>query len=95
MHIGKFLNYIGKGHISTFAFAVFILSFAVNRLYYYPQVVWSCFKDCKNLPKFEHVYFCVLLSGLFVIHTVWFSMIVKSVQKSWKNKKIVDAQEGA
>ncbi|KAG8652306.1 hypothetical protein MANES_06G077800v8 [Manihot esculenta] len=94
LEIGKMSKYSGAEGIASFAFILFVLSWIILRLIYYPfWVLWSTsYEVVQTLDKEKHpvdgpIYYYVfntLLYCLLVLHIYWwvliFRMLVKQIQ---------------
>ncbi|KAJ6718652.1 LAG1 LONGEVITY ASSURANCE-like protein 3 [Salix purpurea] len=94
LEIGKMSKYSGAEGIASFAFILFVLSWILLRLIYYPfWVLWSTsYEVLQNLDKEKHavdgpIYYYVfntLLYCLLVLHIYWwvlmYRMLVKQIQ---------------
>ncbi|KAE8023076.1 hypothetical protein FH972_008826 [Carpinus fangiana] len=94
LEVGKMSKYSGAERIASFAFILFVLSWILLRLMYYPfWVLWSTsYEVILTLDKEKHsvegpVYYYVfntLLFCLLVLHIYWwvlmYRMLVKQIQ---------------
>ncbi|KAJ6899443.1 LAG1 longevity assurance [Populus alba x Populus x berolinensis] len=94
LEVGKMSKYSGAEGIASFAFILFVLSWILLRLIYYPfWVLWSTsYEVLLNLDKEKHavdgpIYYYVfntLLYCLLVLHIYWwvlmYRMLVKQIQ---------------
>ncbi|XP_010523525.1 PREDICTED: LAG1 longevity assurance homolog 3-like [Tarenaya hassleriana] len=98
LEVGKMSKYSGAETIASFSFILFVLSWIILRLIYYPfWVLWSTsYEVTLTLDKEKHpvegpIYyymFNTLLFCLLVLHVYWwvliFRMLVKQVQARGK-----------
>lgn len=98
LEIGKMSKYSGAETIASFAFVLFVLSWVLLRLIYYPfWVLWSTsYEVILTLDKEKHPVdgpfyyytFNTLLFCLLVLHIYWwvliFRMLVKQIQARGK-----------
>ncbi|XP_010528020.1 PREDICTED: LAG1 longevity assurance homolog 3 isoform X2 [Tarenaya hassleriana] len=98
LEVGKMSKYSGAESIASFSFILFVLSWIILRLIYYPcWVLWSTsYEVLLTLDKEKHpvegpIYyymFNVLLYCLFILHIYWwaliFRMLVKQIQARGK-----------
>ncbi|KDP31433.1 hypothetical protein JCGZ_11809 [Jatropha curcas] len=94
LEIGKMSKYSGAEGLASFAFILFVLSWILLRLIYYPfWVLWSTsYEVVQTLDKQRHrvegpIYYYVfntLLYCLLVLHIYWwvliYRMLVKQIQ---------------
>ncbi|KAK3442848.1 hypothetical protein EUGRSUZ_B03093 [Eucalyptus grandis] len=94
LEIGKMSKYIGAEMVASGAFLLFVLSWIILRLIYYPfWIIWSTsYEVILTLDKDKHtvdgpIYYYVfnfLLICLLVLHVYWwvliFRMLVKQIQ---------------
>ncbi|GFZ00184.1 ASC1-like protein [Actinidia chinensis var. chinensis] len=94
LEIGKMSKYSGAEALASFAFILFVLSWIILRLIYYPfWVLWSTsYEVLLTLDKEKHkvdgpIYYYVfnsLLYCLLVLHIYWwvliYRMLVKQIQ---------------
>ncbi|GLT66437.1 hypothetical protein SLA2020_388020 [Shorea laevis] len=94
LEVGKMSKYSGAEMIASFAFILFVLSWILLRLVYYPfWVLWSTsYEVLLSLDKDKHavagpIYYYVfntLLFCLLVLHIYWwvlmYRMLVKQIQ---------------
>lgn len=94
LEVGKMSKYSGAEQIASFAFILFVLSWILLRLVYYPfWVLWSTsYEVLLSLDKDKHavagpIYYYVfntLLFCLLVLHIYWwvlmYRMLVKQIQ---------------
>lgn len=94
LEVGKMSKYSGAERIASFAFVMFVLSWILLRLMYYPfWVLWSTsYEVTLTLDKEKHpvdgpIYYYVfntLLFSLLVLHIYWwvlmYRMLVKQIQ---------------
>ncbi|XP_048229327.1 ceramide synthase 1 LOH3 isoform X2 [Ricinus communis] len=94
LEIGKMSKYSGAEAMASFAFILFVLSWIILRLIYYPfWVLWSTsYEVVQTLDKDKHpldgpIYYYVfnsLLYCLLVLHIYWwvliYRMLVKQIQ---------------
>ncbi|XP_031384493.1 ASC1-like protein [Punica granatum] len=94
LEIGKMSKYCGAEGLASFAFILFVLSWIILRLIYYPfWVIWSTsYEVVQTLDKEKHpvdgpIYYYVfnsLLLCLLILHIYWwvliFRMLVKQIQ---------------
>ncbi|KAJ9140632.1 hypothetical protein P3X46_031257 [Hevea brasiliensis] len=94
LEIGKMSKYSGAEGMASFAFILFVLSWIILRLIYYPfWVLWSTsYEVVQTLDKKKHpvdgpIYYYVfntLLYCLLVLHIYWwvliYRMLVKQIQ---------------
>ncbi|KAL0446959.1 UNVERIFIED_CONTAM: ASC1-like protein [Sesamum latifolium] len=94
LEIGKMSKYSGAEALASFSFVLFVLSWVILRLIYYPfWILWSTsYEVIQTLDKEKHktdgpIYYYVfnfLLFSLLVLHIYWwllmFRMLVKQVQ---------------
>ncbi|KAE9597941.1 hypothetical protein Lal_00029583 [Lupinus albus] len=98
LEIGKMSKYSGAETMASFAFILFVLSWIILRLIYYPfWILWSTsYEVLLTLDKEKHprdgpIYYYVfnsLLYCLLVLHIYWwvliFRMLVKQIQARGK-----------
>ncbi|KAM7487556.1 hypothetical protein LguiB_025040 [Lonicera macranthoides] len=94
LEIGKMSKYSGAEALASFSFVLFVLSWILLRLIYYPfWILWSTsYEVLKTLDKEKHmvdgpIYYYVfntLLFCLLVLHIYWwvlmYRMLVKQIQ---------------
>ncbi|KAA8529273.1 hypothetical protein F0562_033928 [Nyssa sinensis] len=94
LEVGKMSKYSGAETLASFAFVVFVLSWILLRLIYYPfWILWSTsYEVILTLDKEKHrldgpIYYYVfncLLFSLLVVHIYWwvlmYRMLVKQIQ---------------
>ncbi|KAL8137200.1 hypothetical protein V2J09_003201 [Rumex salicifolius] len=94
LEVGKMSKYIGAEGVASFSFIIFVLSWILLRLTYYPfWVLWSTsYEVVLTLDKDKHpvkgpIYYYVfntLLYCLLVLHIYWwvlmYRMLVKQIQ---------------
>ncbi|KAL7110457.1 hypothetical protein ACP275_05G027700 [Erythranthe tilingii] len=94
LEVGKMSKYSGADALASFSFVVFVLSWVLLRLIYYPfWILWSTsYEVIQTLDKDKHkvdgpIYYYVfnfLLFSLLVLHVYWwvlmYRMLVKQVQ---------------
>ncbi|KAL2233472.1 ASC1-like protein [Sesamum indicum] len=94
LEIGKMSKYSGGEALASFSFVLFVLSWVILRLIYYPfWILWSTsYEVIQTLDKEKHktdgpIYYYVfnfLLFSLLVLHIYWwllmFRMLVKQIQ---------------
>ncbi|KAL0372549.1 UNVERIFIED_CONTAM: ASC1-like protein [Sesamum calycinum] len=94
LEIGKMSKYSGAEALASFSFVLFVLSWVILRLIYYPfWILWSTsYEVIQTLDKEKHktdgpIYYYVfnfLLFSLLVLHIYWwllmFRMLVKQIQ---------------
>lgn len=94
LEVGKMSKYSGAEGVASFAFVLFVLSWVLLRLIYYPfWILWSTsYEVILTLDKEKHpvegpIYYYVfnsLLYCLLVLHIYWwvliFRMLVKQIQ---------------
>ncbi|KAM7464410.1 hypothetical protein LguiA_032531 [Lonicera macranthoides] len=94
LEIGKMSKYSGAEALASFTFIIFVLSWILLRLIYYPfWVLWSTsYEVLKTVDKDKHkvagpIYYYVfnsLLYCLLVLHIYWwvlmYRMLVKQIQ---------------
>lgn len=98
LEVGKMSKYSGAEAVASFAFILFVLSWILLRLIYYPfWILWSTsYEVILTLDKEKHpvegpIYYYVfntLLFCLLVLHIYWwvlmFRMLVKQIQARGK-----------
>ncbi|KAI9073477.1 hypothetical protein K1719_028001 [Acacia pycnantha] len=98
LEIGKMSKYIGAEMMASIAFIIFVLSWIILRLIYYPfWILWSTsYEVVLTLDKEKHsvdgpIYYYVfnsLLYCLLVLHIYWwvliYRMLVKQIQARGK-----------
>jgi hypothetical protein len=95
LHLGKFGKFWRSEWLAGIAWAAFVSSYVLFRLFYYPQIVISVWTDSEihlRMPPLEHLFFSVALSLLQVLHLVWFGFIVRSVARSIQSGQWTDAR---
>lgn len=94
LEVGKMSKYSGAEAIASFSFILFVLSWIILRLIYYPfWILWSTsYEVVQTLDKEKHkeegpIYYYVFNSLLFcllVLHIYWwvlmYRMLVKQIQ---------------
>ncbi|KAL1803256.1 hypothetical protein ACET3Z_031903 [Daucus carota] len=94
LEVGKMSKYSGAEALASFAFILFVLSWVLLRLIYYPfWILWSTsYEVLRTLDKAKHraegpIYYYVfntLLYCLLVLHIYWwvlmYRMLVKQIQ---------------
>ncbi|KAK2976397.1 hypothetical protein RJ640_008107 [Escallonia rubra] len=94
LEVGKMSKYSGAEALASFSFILFVLSWVLLRLIYYPfWVLWSTsYEVIKSVDKEKHkvdgpIYYYVfntLLFCLLVLHIYWwvlmYRMLVKQIQ---------------
>ncbi|EPS64259.1 hypothetical protein M569_10523, partial [Genlisea aurea] len=95
LEVGKMSKYSGYEALASFSFVLFVLSWVVLRLIYYPfWILWSTsYEVLLTLDKKKHkddgpifyYIFNFLLFSLLVLHVYWwmlmYRMLVKQVQE--------------
>ncbi|KAJ6768606.1 LONGEVITY ASSURANCE FACTOR 1 LAG1 [Salix koriyanagi] len=91
LEVGKMSKYSGAEGVASFAFILFVLSWILLRLIYYPfWILWSTsYEVLLNLDKEKHrvdgpIYYYVfntLLYGLLVLHVYWWVLIYRMLAK--------------
>lgn len=98
LEIGKMSKYSGAETLASFAFVLFVISWVVLRLTYFPfWILWSTsYEVLLTLDKEKHridgplcyYLFNTLLYGLLVLHVYWwvlmYRMLVKQIQARGK-----------
>ncbi|KAI3734052.1 hypothetical protein L6452_13513 [Arctium lappa] len=98
LEVGKMSKYSGAEALASFSFILFVLSWVVLRLIYYPfWILWSTsYQVVQTLDKEKHVkegplyyyVFNTLLFCLLVLHIYWwvlmYRMLVKQIQDRGK-----------
>ncbi|KAG2262045.1 hypothetical protein Bca52824_069124 [Brassica carinata] len=98
LEVGKMSKYSGAERIASFSFILFVMSWIVLRLIYYPfWILWSTsyevllVLDLDKLPVEGHIYYYIcntLLYCLLVLHIYWwvliYRMLVKQIQDRGK-----------
>ncbi|CAK7326450.1 unnamed protein product [Dovyalis caffra] len=94
LEVGKMSKYSGAEGIASFAFILFVLSWILLRLIYYPfWVLWSTsYEVLLNLDKEKHpvdgpIYYYVfnsLLYCLLVLHIYWWVLIYRMLANQIK-----------
>lgn len=98
LELGKMTKYCGSNFIPSFLFILFIVSWVLLRLIYFPfWVIWSTsYEVLQTLDKKKHeregpLYYYIfnsLLISLLVLHIYWwiliFRMLVKQIQERGK-----------
>ncbi|XP_024018259.1 LAG1 longevity assurance homolog 3 [Morus notabilis] len=94
LEVGKMSKYSGAEGVASFAFILFVISWVILRLIYYPfWILWSTsYEVILTLDKEKHpvegpIYYYVfncLLYSLLVVHIYWwvlmYRMLVKQIQ---------------
>ncbi|XP_051144536.1 ceramide synthase 1 LOH3-like [Andrographis paniculata] len=94
LEVGKMSKYAGSEGMASFSFLLFVLSWIILRLIYYPfWILWSTsYEVLQTLDKEKHkdvgpIYYYVfnfLLFSLLVLHIYWwvlmYRMLVKQIQ---------------
>ncbi|KAL3130443.1 hypothetical protein ABBQ38_008266 [Trebouxia sp. C0009 RCD-2024] len=98
LEVTKMLNYAEWELSSTVMFVVFMLSWFLTRLVYFPfWIVWSTSFEVEAVLGFKpHLYtlFNGLLVTLVVLHIYWFGIICKiALQKVLHGKDMADVRE--
>lgn len=103
----KALHYMGLAGLDTAVFAVFAVTFFVTRLVMYSRLVYAISVEsliavtetpalCGWGTFFEiyfwhHIAFTVFLSALLVLHTFWFSLVLRMIHRElFLGKKVSD-----
>ncbi|KAH6802148.1 LAG1 longevity assurance-like protein [Perilla frutescens var. frutescens] len=95
LEVGKMSKYSGAEALASFSFVLFVLSWVILRLIYYPfWILWSTsYEVVQTLDKDKHkvegpIYYYLfnfLLFSLLVLHIYWwvlmYRMLVKQVQE--------------
>lgn len=95
LEVGKMSKYSGAEALASFSFVLFVLSWVILRLIYYPfWILWSTsYEVIQTLDKEKHkvegpIYYYLfnfLLFSLLVLHIYWwvlmYRMLVKQVQE--------------
>lgn len=95
LEVGKMSKYSGAEALASFSFVLFVLSWVILRLIYYPfWILWSTsYEVIQTLDKDKHkvegpIYYYLfnfLLFSLLVLHIYWwvlmYRMLVKQVQE--------------
>lgn len=98
LEVGKMSKYSGAEALASFSFILFVLSWVVLRLIYYPfWILWSTSYEVvmtldkeKHIPEGPYYYyiFNTLLYCLLVLHIYWwvlmYRMLVKQIQDRGK-----------
>ncbi|KAI3778831.1 hypothetical protein L2E82_08216 [Cichorium intybus] len=98
LEVGKMSKYSGAEALASFSFILFVISWVVLRLIYYPfWILWSTsYEVVQTLDKEKHVkegpmyyyVFNTLLFCLLVLHIYWwvlmYRMLVKQIQDRGK-----------
>ncbi|XP_062026467.1 ceramide synthase 1 LOH3-like [Rosa rugosa] len=96
LEIAKLSKYCGLELIASVSFVMFVLSWTVLRLIYFPfWIIWStCYESLLNLDKEKHMVdgsiyyylFNTLLICLLILHIYWWKlmvwMLIKQI-RSW------------
>ncbi|GAA0153619.1 transferase [Lithospermum erythrorhizon] len=94
LEVGKMSKYTGAESLASFSFIIFVLSWVILRLIYYPfWILWSTsYEVLQMLDKEKHkvdgsIYYYIfnsLLYCLLVLHIYWwvlmYRMLVKQIQ---------------
>ncbi|CAK9149277.1 unnamed protein product [Ilex paraguariensis] len=94
LEVGKMSKYSGAEALASFSFILFVLSWTLLRLIYYPfWILWSTsYESIQSINMEKHkvagpIYYYVfnsLLFGLLVLHIYWwvlmYRMLVKQIQ---------------
>lgn len=94
LEVGKMSKYSGAEGVASFSFILFVLSWVILRLIYYPfWILWSTsYEVVQTLDKNKHKFvgpiyyylFNFLLFSLLVLHIYWwvlmYRMLVKQIQ---------------
>lgn len=94
LEVGKMSKYSGAEALASFSFVLFVLSWVLLRLIYYPfWILWSTsYEVIQTLDKEKHkvdgpIYYYIfnfLLFSLLVLHIYWwvlmYRMLVKQIQ---------------
>ncbi|KAL8531561.1 hypothetical protein ACS0TY_008239 [Phlomoides rotata] len=95
LEVGKMSKYSGAEAVASFSFVLFVLSWVILRLIYYPfWILWSTsYEVLQALDKDKHKFvgpiyyylFNCLLFSLLVLHIYWwvlmYRMLVKQIQE--------------
>ncbi|PIN12751.1 Protein transporter of the TRAM (translocating chain-associating membrane) superfamily [Handroanthus impetiginosus] len=95
LEVGKMSKYSGAEAVASFSFVLFVLSWIILRLIYYPfWILWSTsYEVVQTLDKEKHkvdgpIYYYIfnfLLFSLLVLHIYWwvlmYRMLVKQIQQ--------------
>jgi hypothetical protein len=95
LHLGKYGKFLESETLAMIAWGMFILTYVLFRLVYFPQIVYSSWTEFDD-PTTGHVEkysFSIALTMLFFMHCIWGVFIAKSVVKSLKNRTLTDARD--
>ncbi|KAG6396684.1 hypothetical protein SASPL_142839 [Salvia splendens] len=95
LEVGKMSKYSGAEALASFSFVLFVISWVILRLIYYPfWILWSTsYEVVQTLDKDKHKFegpiyyylFNSLLFSLLVLHIYWwvlmYRMLVKQIQE--------------
>jgi TLC domain len=89
LYLAKTLKVMKFETSATVSFVLFTVSFFVLRLVHFPIVCilsswYTNFGWMKLLP--------LMLAGLYVLHLIWFKMVLKVIQKTLKENKTTDVR---
>ncbi|KAF5176836.1 Lag1 longevity assurance-like protein [Thalictrum thalictroides] len=100
LEVGKMSKYSGSERVASFSFILFVLSWVILRLIYYPfWVLWSTsYESIMTLKALDHddkhqargpIYYYLfnsLLFGLLVIHIYWWVLMYRVLVKQIQAK---------
>lgn len=92
LHLAKCTHYLKCPVVPDVAFAICVITFAVSRLYLYPQAIWqawsgvcvgnaTCPGGVWDKTPIEFLLMA-LLFALLPIHCLWFVMLLKVLKKA-------------
>jgi hypothetical protein len=92
LHLAKCTHYLKWPVVPDVSFGICVITFAVSRLYFYPQAIWQAWMGVcvgnatcpggtwdKTAVEF---YLMALLFALLPIHCLWFFMLLKVLKKA-------------
>ncbi|XP_052186231.1 ASC1-like protein [Diospyros lotus] len=96
LEVGKMSKYSGAETLASFVFILFVLSWIILRLIYYPfWILWSTsYEVVQTLDKDKHkvdgpIYYYVfnsLLFSLLVLHIYWWVLMYRMLVKQIKSR---------
>lgn len=92
LYLAKVLNYCQFDNVTTLAFAIFAVSFAVARLFYFPCVIYAFITMSRvAAPEFSPtVYYSAIVAfcTLLCLHIFWFRSVVRMIGEALGQGKL-------